>query len=480
MKKLPNITALLLHGVAPLAVLTCAAWFVYAMGAREKPERKKPPVRKSVPVEVVQAVPHTGKLDISAYGVVIPFREVEISTRVGGEVVFKSESLSPGHTVDEGDLLLQIEDSDYKLEVSRLEQQLAVADVELERLKVDVLNAERLLKINRRVVSLRQRELDRLDQLQRQQATSAAESDAAQLAFLTASQDVTTQENLIRSFETQAKALERTKDLAKLQLQRANLDLQRTRIVAPFSGVVIANHVEQNAVVAPGTRLATLEDTASVEVRCNLRSDDIPFLRTAGTPLENAYDLPAVPVTVEYDRGGQTYAWNGVLSRQDGLGLDQATRTLPVRIHVDNPTQKIIGEVGDSSDDGDSLALVRGMFVKVVLHCEPTRMLAKIPETVLRPGKQVWLMRDEKLEMQTIRIARIQDGNAFIDMTDSALQVGDRIVSSPVPNARNGLPISILSSNPKRNNVAKGQGKSRKRAKTAPPITQAAQRAGQP
>jgi len=477
-------TEFLFHWVAPIGVLLCGGLFVYAMGSRDKPDRKKPPVRKSLPVEVVQAVPHTGKLDITANGVVIPFREVQLSARVGGEVVFKSDSLSPGHTVKEGDLLLRIDGSDYKLEVARLEQEVARADVELERLQVDMQNAERLLKINRDMVALRKREIGRMDQLRRQNATSAAESDAAELALLTASQQATAQENLIRGFDTQARTLQMARELATLQLKRAKLDLQRTEISAPFTGVVIANHVEQNASVTPGSLVATIEDTSRVEVRCSLRSDDIPFLQSSGAELNSAYDLPSVPVTVEYERGGHTYAWNGVLSRQDGLGLDQATRTLPVRIRVDEPTQNAALEsMADELSSGytsESLALVRGMFVKVNLHCEPRRSLAVIPESVLRPGKQVWLMRNEKLAMETIRIARIEQGHAYIDMTSSPLRIGDQIVSSPVPNAKNGLPVSMMTDNPKRGPRTAQSPDTKNDLNEVLPITRAAQRAALP
>ena len=482
MKK-PQVIDVLFHWVAPFVVLLCAGWFVYAMGAREKPQRKKPPVRKSIPVEVIQASPHTGTLDITANGVVIPFREVELSTRVGGEVVFKSDSLSPGHTVNEGELLLRIDDTDYKLEVARLEQEVAQADVELERLKVDRQNAERLLAINKDIVALRDRELSRVTQLRRQNATSAAENEAAELAMLTASQQATTQENLIRSFDTQAKMLQMSKDLAKLHLQRAKLDLQRTEIVAPFNGVVIANHVEQNSTVTLGSAVASIEDTSRVEVRCNLRDDDIPFIQSSEAINASAYDLPAVPVTIEYERGGRTYAWSGVLSRQDGLGLDQATRTLPVRIRVDQPTKNLGGQsMADrytSAYSGQPLALVRGMFVKVNLHCHPNRSLAVIPESVLRPGKQVWLMRNQKLAMESIRIARIQQGHAYIDLTDSPMQMGDQIVSSPVPNARNGLPLMVKKTPP----TALAADEKRKSGRTlplTPSAHQASKRAARP
>jgi len=448
--KRPAITTILFHWVAPIAVLLCGGWFIFAMGSRDKPDRKKPPVRRSVPVEVVKARPHTGPLDIIASGVVIPHREVELSARVGGEVVFKSDSLSPGRFVNKGEPLLRIDDSDYQLDVARLEQEVAGADVELERLKLDIENAERLIKISRDVVAVRKREVARMEQLRRRNSTSASEHDAVELALLTAMQQTTTQENQIRGFDTQAKTLKMARELASLQLQRARLDLERTEIIAPFSGVVIATRVEKNANLVPGAMVATIEDTSSVEVRCSLRSEDMPFLQASESTNQNAYELPPVPVTIEYERGGRVYAWDGMLSRQDGLGLDQSTRTLPVRIHVANPTANRFPEsmtdqlaAGYSSGEADPLALVRGMFVKAKLHCQPTRSLAVIPESVLRPGKQVWLIRDEKLAMETVRIARIEESQVYIDVTDSPLTIGDQIVSSPVPGARNGLAVSL-------------------------------------
>ena len=45
--------------------------------------------------------------------------------------------------------------------------------------------------------------------------------------------------------------------------------------------------------------------------------------------------------------------------------------------------------------------------------------------------------------MQEINIAAIKGGKAFVDLSRSPLSVGDAIISSPVPNARNGLAVSV-------------------------------------
>ena len=465
-----KIGDILFRWVAPLLVLGCAAWYVYAMGTHERPKRKKPPVRKSVPVEVVQAKSHAGPLDVTTNGVVIPHREVKLSARVAGEVVIKSESLSPGNFVEKGELLLQIDPTDYKLEVARLKQELAKVDVDLDRLKVDKANAQRMLAINREIAALRKQDDKRFNRLRSANAASETEADAAQLSVLTAIEKVTDTENQLRGLDSQTKSLVATRELATIQLERANLDLARTEIRAPFSGVVIANHVEQNSNIAVGAMVATIEDTSKVEVRCNLRSDQMDFIygatpNNSASPSEDpnsngsqAYRLPTLPVTVEYERAGQTFYWTGVLSRQDGLGIDQNTRTMPVRILVEKPTDSRTENASQTSETEKqrALALVRGMFVKVKLHCQPQTPLMTIPESVLRPGKKVWVMCDGELSVKPIKITRIENGHAYFDSSNSGIAQSDQIISSPVPNAKEGLAVSLKSEKRKGKNGKPG------------------------
>lgn len=461
--------------VAPVIVLAGAGFFVYAMGSRPKVERKKLPVRQSIPVEIVRAENHTGPLDIDVSGVAIPFREVVVSSRVGGEVVFKADVLSPGNYVEKDQLLLRVDPTDYDLQVSNYKQELEQTRVELKRLEIDRANTERLLKLHREIVALRQNELDRIQQLGRASATSKSNVEASQLALLTAREEVTNQENTLRRFDTDKTSLENAVSLAELRLEKAQIDLQRTEVRAPFAGVVIANHVEQNGHVAGGGPVATLEDTSAVEVRCNLRSEDMPFVlstphdvaaaaeeervekrvvnrgehlvSTSAAAVSQqgmAYRLPPVPVTIEYERSGHVCRWDGVLSRLDGLGVDEATRTVPVRIRVSNPVTQ-----AETTTSGRTIPLARGMFVSVRIHCRPTIPIAVIPESVLRPGKSVWLMHEGRLQMQPVEIAAIAGGRAFIDLTHTPDLASTSIISSPVPNVRNGLPISLMKANKK-------------------------------
>ena len=88
------------------------------------------------------------------------------------------------------------------------------------------------------------------------------------------------------------------------------------------------------------------------------------------------------------------------------------------------------------------IPLMRGMFVRVDLHCEPQEPLLVIPEEAVRPGKSVWIADNGQLSIQPIRIVRIENGMAYVDSRGSRVTAEDEIVSSPVPGAKAGLSVT--------------------------------------
>lgn len=441
--KLKRLWNILFHWVIPLAILACAGWAVMLLGAKTKAKRKKPAPQILVPVDIVNAKPHRGPLTISASGVVVPFREVDLPTQISGIAVWKSDSLLPGKFVNKGDELLKIDAADYQIAVARLKQQVTKADADLARIDVEISNASKLIELESEGLKLRKREYERMNQLRRDGAGSNSETDAVRRLYVEAKQSLTVQQNGLRKMTAEKTSLQSTRQLASIDLEKAELDLQRTVIRAPFSGVVISNLVEANSHVQVGNTIARIEDTSRVEVRCSLRKEDLDFLPdlTNGSQLDSAasYQLPALPVTISYSRGNRNYIWRGKLSRQDGLGMDQRTRTMPVRIQIENPLDCKV----DSPDQSTKpIALVRGMFVQVDLHCKPDRPLVQIPEEAIRPGKKIWIMENEQLRIQPVKIVRIENGVAYVDSEGGQIVRKDMIIRSPVPGAKEGLAVT--------------------------------------
>ena len=145
-----------------------------------------------------------------------------------------------------------------------------------------------------------------------------------------------------------------------------------------------------------GAKLVTIEDTSAVEVRCQLRMEELYWLwrqqdsapgADAASGMQRDYQIPKTPATIIYQVGRERFAWQGVLSRFDGIGLDEKTRTMPCRVLVSNPRD--VTCLDPRSDSAGPPALVRGMYVTVKLHAQPRSTLWSVPELALRPGSNL-------------------------------------------------------------------------------------------
>jgi len=237
-----------------------------------------------------------------------------------------------------------------------------------------------------------------------------------------------------------------------------------------------------------GRELVAIEDLSKAEVRCQVRGDQLFWVLLKSDsgpdepipgedeqyllPLESApsldepipgigehYELPQTPVTIEYERGGLFYAWDGVLSRYDGIGLDEQTRTLPCRVLVDNPrsARRIdkdgvleANETGSNDSMIDSStppALLRGMYVRVKIHASPKAVLLSVPEKAIQPDETLFISQEdeegtERLDIIPIEIVDIEGDNAVVRSEEpGALTSGQRVIISPMPLAIKGMEI---------------------------------------
>lgn len=101
--------------------------------------------------------------------------------------------------------------------------------------------------------------------------------------------------------------------------------------------------------------------------------------------------MPKTQATIQYALAGrenEVLQWAGTLERYDGIGFDTTSRTVPVRVVVDQPRRfkaDSMKSVSGATLSGPS-ALVRGMFVSVILHVQPRKPLVVIPAVALKPG----------------------------------------------------------------------------------------------
>ncbi len=421
--------------------------------AAEAP-RARAPVVTTIPLE-----PHTSRLQIAVDGSVVPFREISTSAEVAGRVIFKAAECDAGNFVSAGTRLLQIDPQDYELQALQLTHQLREADASIEELSAEITNTKKLIELAREDLGLQQRELARMTNLAQSNVVTESDLDRTRQAELAARNALAVLENQLNLQTTRSSRLDASRKFIEAQLEKAKLDIQRTEIVAVTDGVIVQDLVEQGDYVQKGESLVMLEDTSAVEVMCSLQMDELYWLwrgrdRDASQPLQPAgrYQIPQAPVTVSYQlpQSDIRYEWRGTLSRYDGIGLDERTRTVPCRVHVNDPLNVRVVADRPTTDVGPP-ALVRGMYVDVKIELTGVGELVRIPEYAIRPGKVLWVARGSQLRViKTLRLISLADPEPgtesrywIADATASRLLPEDQIVVSTLTAVTDGMPIEL-------------------------------------
>jgi len=413
--KFASMSSLLFNIVLPLVILGIGLGIVSALGSVEPKARPADDeslagrMRRLPPADVMEVLSLKEldqPLELRVDGVVVPYREVAIATEVAGRIVKKSPVCEAGSYVKKGELLIEIDATDYAQEVDRLSRMREQDYEALKEVDQEISNTRKLIEIAKQDVELQEREVKRLESMPSGFA-SEGELDRAKKSLLTANQSAIGFENQLTLLAARRGKLEAAERLATTQLRGAEINLERTKIYSPVDGVIVREDAELNSFVQRGSPIVTMEDVSKVEVAINLRMDQLLWVldqregATAETVSQKpGYSLPATPAVIEFEVAGRSdkrYRWNGTLLRYDGIGLDPRSRTVPVVVLVDKPQQFEGGE-GARLQASSPSPLVRGMYVDVRLQIKPRTELVVIPAVAIQPGNRVWqFVQDDSL-----------------------------------------------------------------------------------
>lgn len=384
-----NTRSKLLKIVLPLLILA-AGLLAARLMIVNRPEPMKTVLEN--PGALVQTVTVTRgerRVRVDGTGLVQPRQQVEIIPQVGGRVTDISPQLVAGGFVQKGELLLRIDEADYRLAIDKAEAALAKAEYEL----ATVAGQARVAR----------QEWDRLD---------LAEGK--------------TEANPLVLFEPQMKNAQASLLSAKAALRQAELDLERTVLRAPFAGVVRSKAADLGQVLRAGTPAAVLAGTAEAEVIVPLPLHELGWLQIP-RPGDGQNGSPA---TVALVTGGRTFQWRGRIVRSLG-DVDPQSRMTRVVVAVDDP-------YGLQRKEAGRPPLAVGTFVQVTLQGELLPDVAVLPAAALRDGEQIWLMEDARLRFRPVQVVRRSRDEVVIG---AGLQAGDQVVLTNVAGAAEGMKL---------------------------------------
>ncbi len=456
----------LLQGFLSLLLLAVGAGTMLLLAMFAEPPAVEQPQARPPKVEVADVQVFRNSVTLEVHGEVVPSREVVLSAEVAGRIVEMHPRAEAGRFVtDDPELvLIEIDPRDYEFEIRRLSSELDQSEGHLSELLIEEENTKRLVELARAQFELQESLFARRQRLYQGGSLTVGALEEAKQTRLTTENALATLENQARLLSTRQQRLRDAIALSTIQLERAQLDLERTKIHSPVNGVVIEDHVEQNDFVTRGTPLLTIEDTSRIEVSCKLTPQELywvwaqrPSLSEGDLldPRATGYELPRTPVTVSYDLAGRTYEWNGYLDRYEGLGLDPVTRTIPCRVVVEDPrdvrVRPLEGEPAESVRPvSGPPALVRGMFVGLAIQTQPQVELVALPKASLRPDGSVWWMDDDaRVHRTQVNVAFHLRTQVLLHAAQTRLAPGMRVVTSPAAVLHNGQQVAVAHGNGK-------------------------------
>ncbi len=350
-----------------------------------RPAASQPP--PSVELAHIQRGPVAPQ--IIGYGRVIAARETQVATRVGGRLEAFAAGVEPGRVVAAGELLATLDADDYRLAVRSAEAELAQAQADLA--------------------------IERGQQLQ-------AQSD-----YQAFNRQLPAERRALVLREPQLKAAQAAVDSAQVALESAQLELARTRIEAPYRGMIEERLVGPGGSVAANTALLSLVDVSHFWLRVSLPNEALSWLDSA------TGDTAGSAVTLTSD------AWPPGASRQGRVysvlpSLEENGLMAQLLVRVDDPLALA----------GSGPALRLGDIVAASFDAIPRDDLLALPNAALRDEGHVWTLdNDDRLKIIEVDVVHRGENRVLI-AANAMLADADRVIVSALAQPRDGMALSVV------------------------------------
>lgn len=367
---------------AVLAILAAVAivwWFMSRSTERVATGR----FAGNAAIPVVAAPVETGSIDVvfNALGTVTPLATVTVKTQINGQIT--RIDFKEGQHVNKGDLLAEIDNRPYLLQLDQ---------------------AQGALRRDQALLKTAQTDLARY-------RTLAAQDSIAR-------QQVDTQEQLVRQYEGIVQA-------DQAQVETAQLNLIYCQITAPVNGRVGLRQVDEGnyASVSDANGIVVITQTQPISVTFSLPEDNLaPILRR----LREGATLQAVAL----DRANSTTIATGTLAGVDNQ-INTSTGTFRLKAQFTNDDER----------------LFPNQFVNIRLLVDTEQGATVIPVAAVQrgaPGTYVYAVQpDDTVAVRPVKLGTTQGERVAVL---SGVESGDRVVVDGADKLRDGAKITLQDS----------------------------------
>ena len=216
-----------------------------------------------------------------------PLMQVDLYPKVSGYL--EQMSVNLGDSVRQGQVIAQIDRTDFLQKVKEVEAKVAQAKANLAEIEAgtrteEVRQAEEAVKQAQSRFENARLQRERMEALFKRQIISKKDFDNAETEYTVAEAQLEANQQRLKMLregarqEVKEAAQGKLKEMESL-LAQEQTRLQNAMIIAPFSGEIIRRHVDAGALVSSSTPLVTLVHTETLKVVANVLEKDIPFLK---------------------------------------------------------------------------------------------------------------------------------------------------------------------------------------------------------
>ena len=336
-----------------------------------KVDKKDEAKNSKIAVETMELKSQIFQPMIESYGLVEAYIRTDIISQVSGKVVHLNKNFQNGASFKKGELLVMIEDLDYKANVKIAQAKHILAKQELleeqalsNQAKEEWENLNTSLTVNNLVLRV------------------------PQLNFAKA--------NLLAS---------------EAELEKAKLELQRTKIYAPYNGRIMKKNIEITEVISTNAVLASIYASKNIQIRLPIKNKDLNLLDLNAKSKVNFYSSLSSDV------------YKGKILRSEGsIDLDSGQLYLIAKINSHKNIK--IGEYLKAKIDGKSL-----------------KKSLVIPNRAIYQGSYLYIEKDGFITRRDIKLLYKGTHNSLISQ---GVQEKENIVLTNLGVINSGASVKVI------------------------------------
>tara|TARA_B100000700_G_scaffold241315_1_gene268488 strand:+ start:9662 stop:11047 length:1386 start_codon:yes stop_codon:yes gene_type:complete len=403
----------------------------------------------SMPVELASHRPV-----VPLYGSVVAPDLITVTAPLAARVSMRP--VHDGQRVAEGELLVALDEADVQPPLTQARAEVADLEAQIESEQIGYANDQQALRREQAILDNALRRLERAQSLASRNLLAQSELDDARDGEDQARLTVANRQRLLDEHPTRLKRLQAQLERARAGLEVAERDAARSRVMAPFDGVITRIEAAPGDRVASGAALLSLYPLSGLELRArvpNRYQDDILTALREGQPLWAR--VPERDIELRLQR---------LAGEGDPAGTEAILSIAPVLSPTLSPTlvttTRTTTPLATTAEGG----LVRpGNMLSVLLELPPVPNTLAVPYSTLYGNDTLYLVNDDdRLERLNVTVLgetipgaveqndaakneTVKDDSAmrsrerWLLVKSDALASGQRVVTTHLPNAVDGL-----------------------------------------